>query len=383
MRRMWSTKPVIYRLFFVNGLQVCELHFKAEYLRTTTTYTDPRTGRTVEAPMGATRLTLDAVPTIFPNAPAYLSECAPVRQQPVAKRKRREASHLEEAIRQSISSHEEQERQNKLQSYEDFVSRLQSLDLSTYLTSVKAEHAVLFVHIEGEDPPDVERSVIVSKNMEVTAFWRKVKVPVKDLLIPCILDDLRCLQTTLDSMRSFKAPDVCDKDEKVKASFSLLFSLLDSLRCDDLLPQEKTEALGFIKEQLDLLHKKDHSARYSAELLIFSSILYTVSPHAYRFIRSAGKLALPHRSTLMRICSQYNVNPGNEQDDEGFLRYVKKRSSLLKPHEKNVTIMMDEIHIQPYFEYKGGSVTGAASNSCEAAKTPPKAGAYEIRSRIQ
>ncbi|XP_077512048.1 uncharacterized protein LOC144122987 [Amblyomma americanum] len=120
--------------------KVCmsELHFKAEYLRTTTTYTDPRTGRTVEAPMGATRLTLDAVPTIFPNAPAYLSECAPVRQQPGAKRKRREASHLEEAIRQSISSHEEQERQNKLQSYEDFVSRLQSLDLSTYWTSVKA-----------------------------------------------------------------------------------------------------------------------------------------------------------------------------------------------------------------------------------------------------
>lgn len=112
------------------------------------------------------------------------------------------------------------------------------------------------------------------------------------------------------------------------------------------MPQEKTEAVDFIKEQLDLLHRKDHSLRYSAELLIFSSILHTISPQAYRLIR--GKIALPHRSTLMRICSQYNMNPVNEQNDEGFLRYVKKRSSLLKPHEKNVTIMMDEIHIQPY-----------------------------------
>lgn len=319
--------------------------------------------------MGATRLTPDAVPTIFPNSPAYLSDRAPVREEPEEKRKRHEASHLEEAIRQSISLHEEEDRQNKLQSYEDLLSRLQRVDLSSYWTAVQAAHAVLFLHVEGEDPPDIERSVVVSRNMEVTAFWRKAKLPGKNLLIPSRLDDLRCLQTALDSVRRFKGPDVCDKDEKVKASFNLLFSLLDSLMSDDLLPQEKIETLGFIKEQLELLQKNDHSVRYSAELLIFASILHTISPHAYRFIRSAGKVALPHRSTLMRICSQYNVNPANEQDDEGFLRYVKKRSSLLKPHEKIVTIMVDEIHIQPYFEFKGGSVTGAASNSEEAAKT--------------
>lgn len=58
----------------------------------------------------------------------------------------------------------------------------------------------------------------------------------------------------------------------------------------------------------------------------------------------------------------------NEQD-KGFLRYVKKQSSLLKPHEKLAPIMIGEIHIQPYFEYKGGSVTRTASISSEAAKT--------------
>ncbi|KAH6922059.1 hypothetical protein HPB50_008525 [Hyalomma asiaticum] len=283
--------------------KVCELHFKPQYLRTTTKYTDPRTGRITEAPMGATRLTPDAVPTIFPNAPSYLSNYAPVREGPDQKKKRLEASHLEEAIRQSIALHEEEEHRNKLSSYEDLVSRLQGLGLSTYWATVKAENAVLFVHISGEDPPVVERSVIVSRNMEITAFWKKVKVPAKDLLIPATLDDLRSLHTILDRMSSFKAPDVCDKEEKVKATFSLLFSLLDDLKSGDLLPQEKTEALDFIKEQLDLLHRKDHSLRYSAELLIFSSILHTISPHAYRFIRGAGKIALPHPSTLMRICS--------------------------------------------------------------------------------
>ncbi|KAH7966211.1 hypothetical protein HPB49_014497 [Dermacentor silvarum] len=84
----------------------------------------------------------------------------------------------------SIALHEEEESRNKLTSYEDLVSRLQGLGLSTYWTTVKTENAVLFVHIIGEDPPDVERSVIVNRKMEITAFWRKVKVPAKDLLIP-------------------------------------------------------------------------------------------------------------------------------------------------------------------------------------------------------
>ncbi|KAH7973755.1 hypothetical protein HPB49_004882 [Dermacentor silvarum] len=228
-----------------NDIDIRSLH-DPKYLRTTTTYTDPRTGRTIEAPMGATRLTPDAVPTIFLNAPSYLSDYAPVREGPGQKRKRLEASHLEEAIRQSIALHEEEESRNKLTSYEDLVSRLQGLGLSTYWTTVKAENAVLFVHIRAKDPPDVERSVIVNRNMEITAFWKKVKVPAKDLLIPTTLNDLRCLHTILDRMSSFKAPDLCDKKEKVKATFSLLFSLLDDIKSDDLFPQVKTEALDFI-----------------------------------------------------------------------------------------------------------------------------------------
>ncbi|KAH9367177.1 hypothetical protein HPB48_013825 [Haemaphysalis longicornis] len=116
--------------------------------------------------------------------------------------------------------------------------------------------------------------------MDFTALCRKAKLPGKDHLIPSRLGDLRCLQTALDSVRRFKGPDVCDKDEKVKASFNLLFSLLDSLRSDDPFPREKIETFRFITEQLELLQKNDHSVRYSAEILIFSSILHTISPHA-------------------------------------------------------------------------------------------------------
>ncbi|KAH9376537.1 hypothetical protein HPB48_006622 [Haemaphysalis longicornis] len=180
---------------------------------------------------------------------------------------------------------------------------------------------------------------------------------------------MRTLQAFLDSVQHYKAPDACEKDKKREACFQLLFSLLDDISSEGLLPREKKEALSFMVEQLHLLLKEGGALRYSADLIVFASLFYTISPHAYKFVRSTGKLTLPHPSTIMRLCSDYNASPAKEQNGEGFLGYMKKRAKLLEPHERYVTLMMDEIHIQQYFEYKGGSLTGTASNSSEAAKT--------------
>ncbi|KAH9376443.1 hypothetical protein HPB48_014710 [Haemaphysalis longicornis] len=38
-------------------------------------------------------------------------------------------------------------------------------------------------------------------------------------------------------------------------------------------------------------------------------------------------------------------------------------------YEKTVTLVMDEIHLQPYIDYKGGGLVGMAANSQNAAKT--------------
>ncbi|KAH8031524.1 hypothetical protein HPB51_018093 [Rhipicephalus microplus] len=126
--------------------KVCELHFKAEYLRTTTTYTDSN-GKTIEVPMSLTRLTEDAVPTMFPNSPAYLSDCAPVRKEPDAKRKHREADQLLTGIQMSLASHEEEERKNRVASFEQLVSQLSQLKLSDYWIVSSTEVAVMFLHI--------------------------------------------------------------------------------------------------------------------------------------------------------------------------------------------------------------------------------------------
>lgn len=82
--------------------------------------------------MSLTRLTEDAVPTMFPNSPAYLSDCAPVRKEPDAKWKHREADQLQKGIQMSLVSHEEEERKNRVASFEQLVSQLSQLKLSDY-----------------------------------------------------------------------------------------------------------------------------------------------------------------------------------------------------------------------------------------------------------
>ncbi|KAG8180545.1 hypothetical protein JTE90_018165 [Oedothorax gibbosus] len=44
-----------------------------------------------------------------------------------------------------------------------------------------------------------------------------------------------------------------------------------------------------------------------------------------------------------------------------------KKSSILLSHERHVTLMVDEIHIEPFFDFKGGNVVGASYEGTAAA----------------
>ncbi|KAH8035669.1 hypothetical protein HPB51_007913 [Rhipicephalus microplus] len=184
-----------------NGLRTS---FKAEYLRTTTTYTDSN-GKTIEVPMSLTRLTEDAVPTMFPNSPAYLSDCAPVRKEPDAKRKHREADQLLTGIQMSLVSHEEEERKNRVASFEQLVSQLSQLKLSDYWIVSSTEAAVMFLHIQRNTlPPEVERSVVVSDELHISAYWKKMTLHIADVPIPEKLEDIRSLYTILERLLTTK-----------------------------------------------------------------------------------------------------------------------------------------------------------------------------------
>ncbi|KAH8034175.1 hypothetical protein HPB51_021586 [Rhipicephalus microplus] len=258
--------------------KVCELHFKAEYLRTTTTYTDSN-GKSIEVPMSLTRLTEDAQPTMFPNSPAYLSDCAPVRKEPDAKRKHREADQLQKGIQMLLVSHEDEDRKNRVASFEQLMSQLSQLKLSDYWIVSSTEAAVMFLQIQSNTlPPEDERSVVVSDELHISAYWKKMKLHIAGVPIPEKLEDIRSLQTILESVEHFNAPDVCEKEEKLKACIYIIFSILDDLSNRDLLPEEKLEAFEFLKEQLRLLLKKRGAMRYFSDLLLSDRAFIKVHP---------------------------------------------------------------------------------------------------------
>ena len=57
------------------------------------------------------------------------------------------------------------------------------------------------------------------------------------------------------------------------------------------------------------------------------------------------------------------MDPFQEQHDSTFLFYAKLKFKVLLPCDKTVSLLVDEIHLKPYFDYKGGNIAGAAYNS--------------------
>ena len=64
-----------------------------------------------------------------------------------------------------------------------------------------------------------------------------------------------------------------------------------------------------------------------------------------------------------------NFGPESEQLESNFLMYIKNKFKALLPEDKNVTLMVDEIHIKPCFDYKGGNIVGSAFDTSEAASS--------------
>lgn len=60
-------------------------------------------------------------------------------------------------------------------------------------------------------------------------------------------------------------------------------------------------------------------------------------------------------------------SPANEQRNSHFLMYIKNKFKSLTVRDKTVTLMVDEIHLKPSLDYKGGNIVGSAHDSNEMA----------------
>ncbi|XP_077508849.1 uncharacterized protein LOC144120360 [Amblyomma americanum] len=285
-RRQWL--KAIPRADFEPGKRsvVCERHFKESDIRTSSKYVDSKTGKVVEAKLKIARLSSDAISSVFPNCPAYLSAPATTsREAPTEKRMRLEAASLRDAIAMSLQTHEEEEAKNKIDTFQVLLECLPQIKLSDFWNVISRPACVLFLNLAVDDVPRVLSSVTVLENLTVKVHYRNVQLTTIDGIdtIPHTVHDIRCLIGLLDAVESFHGKLLSKHEEKIDGLLKLALSLLeDALNCE-LADVEQPNAVSFLKEQVSLLLvKHSRSSRYSAELLVFSSILFTVSLHAYR-----------------------------------------------------------------------------------------------------
>lgn len=85
------------------------------------------------------------------------------------------------------------------------------------------------------------------------------------------------------------------KGETVETVHALLAKLCEKEAEDD------ADKIKFLIRQLDLLPAKKMRRPYPPDIKVFACLLFTTSPHAYRYIRSSADTILPHPATIQLI----------------------------------------------------------------------------------
>ena len=180
------------------------------------------------------------------------------------------------------------------------------------------------------------------------------------IVIPSHVQDTDTLVVLLNELRKF------DRQSKSAMSpvaiIQLVLTFLAVIRNQSF---KYLTTLQFISEQLHLMTMR--KVEYSTDLVVTSSLLCNISPRGYRFLREKKWLIVPSLSTIRRVFISKPCSPAFEQHNSSFLAYINQKSKSLQTVDRTVTLMIDEIHLKPYFGYAGGSVIGSAFDSNEAA----------------
>lgn len=339
---------------------MCALHFAPDFIRTSTIF-NCENGQEVSVPLQNPLLVKDAFPTIFPNCPKYLSkEIEKVRESPETKRKKRENETLFEAVEESLKSLDEYVDKNCFRNLEELKAKISSFKYLAFWDLLIKENNVSFINIQFTPHPVIVSSVVLEKDLRLSVYVHGTKINTKaDSQFKETIYNFNDLESTL--LNAEKLIKIPQSEISASETMNCLNFVCDILNVLTHVPEDKKDAISFIAEQFKLLCMK--RKQYTSSSMIFACLIHSLSPVAYKFLRDSGYLVLPHPTTLRKVMSTYGFSPAAEQDSNNFLAYIKEKYRTIQPEEKHVNLTMDEIHLKPMLDYKGGNIVGAASNS--------------------
>lgn len=310
------------------------------------------------------RLKAGAVPSVFHGCPSYFSSASSSREEPETKRLRLEMKHLERCIKESEEERRLSEEKVKFKDSCELHNKLGECDWLGNFSIVKRGDELLLCNITTDPFPEIRASVLVGNDLEVRSFLGTVSLKtVGKYKFPMYVNDMNVLKEILDGLNVLMGNRPKVEKSEMCLKLEVILSILDVMAADD----EVGVKVNFIIEQLKLMMMNKFTYRYRSETLVFYCILFTISPHAYKFARNSGMFSLPHPTTIRQVCSSQKLSP--VADLCNSLTYAKIVFPKLNSHERNVILMMDEIHLKTYVDYKGGNVVGFSHNSSSVAKT--------------
>ena len=107
----------------------------------------------------------------------------------------------------------------------------------------------------------------------------------------------------------------------------------------------------FLRNQLVLLLRSPKARRFQKQILVIAAELFSISASAYKMLRRSGVLALPGVTTLKKMLR------GSFQDAN-----LPNLFKELKPQQKLVNLLFDEVKLTQTLRYSAGHVLGYAKN---------------------
>ncbi|MBP1527227.1 MAG: hypothetical protein H9Q66_04835 [Spiroplasma ixodetis] len=286
---------------------------------------------------------------------------------------RKEQQQLALTIPESEASYERYREEITFTSFKDFQDCFNRHPPSSSRWSILwNENNLLLIQLQYDPIPKIINSIAVNSECEATVVLNGVKLKrLRQYNFPFKLENIN----QVDDILKLIECELCETSSKLqpvdlkKYFINVIIDQFNLLLESGCLNTDEEKPIHFILEQVSFLLFSENHYRYSTDLTILSSLFISISPHAYRFVRSSGCIVLPHPKTLSKICARFDLNPLKEQDDANFLNYVSKLVDNLNEKQRIVALLMDEIHLKSYFDYKGGNIVGGSYNCELAAKT--------------
>ena len=206
-------------------------------------------------------------------------------------------------------------------------------------------------------------SIVIDSDFAAHVFCNDVEIHrIGEYKIPNFVNDIDIFEILISNLQKM---DIEEQQSKLQNDISILKLIMSFLL---LLREESNKyysAIKFIYEQINLMTLNKFN--YSTEIMIFSLLLYNCSPTGYRLLRDSKNVILPSYSTIRKLTLSISMNPVVEQHHNNFLMCIKNKLMLLVQKAITVSLLIDEIHLKPYFDYKGGNVVGLANYTNEVA----------------